>query len=551
MSITTEYLLKLGGRVEGKLHLHSRITHKLLISLVIILFASLVIAALYFDSSNRFKAHAKQSELVHAVLTKYSEIALFSFEKLVAMGDIIRTGSVATPQIRIENESKLRQSLFEVRKNLLEKIAITDQLDTTKELITLDRITQKVERIITTSQEIRALVDQEQFNDARHLYQLIEKQGVHADFNRLISEAVAEEQRQAVLIRENTQALSERNNRLLAAALALMSLFTMASIWFFWQRINKATTELHYATTEFTAGQLEHRIPMQQDLEFEELAKALNAMAGQLAKQRMELNLANESLEEKVTERTKALELSNQKLALVDRQRRQFLADIGHELRTPLTIIRGEAEVSLRSNSMAVSDYQGVLEAIVDEVGHTTALIEDLMLVARSSAGELRLNSSEFNLTKTVSELCELYSRKADDKQQVLRFECESNCLLVGDERRLRQVAMILLENALGYSSAGATTDVKLMQRNQMLILKVIDMGVGIKEYEQEQVFERFYRSNRAKIPGSGLGLPVAKAIVSAHGGHISLKPNQSVKGATATVLLPLVREETHENIIS
>lgn len=535
----------------NRLKTQTRITHKLLIALIVILFSSIVIAALYFDSSNRFKHNAKQSELIHTVLTKYSDIALYTFEKLVAMGEIARTGELKSPLTRSQNEEKLRQTLFQVRSSLLEKIAISEQFDTSQELLKLDQITQKVERIIITSQEIKMLVQNQQRQQAHQLYQLLEKQGVHGAFNRLISEAVEEEQHQADLIRESTQALSERNNRLLGFALGILSLFTMATIWFFWRRITLATDQLHQATAYYQKGELAHRIATQQDLEFSKLADALNNMAGQLAEQRDQLSGAKASLEEKVAERTKALECSNQKLALVDRQRRQFLADIGHELRTPLTIMRGEAEVLLRNEQAPATQYREVLSTIVDQVSHTTALIEDLMLVARSSAGELKLTQSAFDIAITVSDLFELYRRKASDMAQTLELESVNTLLLNGDERRIKQVIMILLENALGYSAKGSVTQVKVFQRNDVCVMHIIDSGQGITEQEQAQVFERFYRSNRAKVPGSGLGLPVAKAIVDAHGGHISLKANSGNVGATATVLLPLKGEENNENIIS
>ncbi|MEC8328180.1 MAG: HAMP domain-containing sensor histidine kinase [Pseudomonadota bacterium] len=531
--------------------IQSRLTHKLLIALVIISLFSSAMAGLYFDSSNRFKDNAQKSELVHKILNQYSNIALYTFEKLVAIGEMSRNGIVLAPELREENEQKLRTAIVEVRNSLLKKVALAPEVSTQNELALLDRVTQKVERIITTSQEIRSLITRGELSEAQSLYRLLQQQGVHAEFNALISEAVKQENLQAEAIRDNSKIMSERNNRYLAIALGLLSLFMMLTIWFFWQRISKATKQLQFAASQFTAGKLEHRIPKLKDTEFAKLADALNFMASELKTKQTELGEAKLQLEEKVQERTKALALSNEKLAYVDKQRRQFLADISHELRTPLTIIRGESEILLRSHSENVDDYLETLVAVVDQVSHTTALIDDLMLVARSSAGELRLSCSEVNLSKLIQDLCYVYRRKAQERKQDIVFDISEEISLELDERRIRQVLMILLENALSYSTEHAVTEVKVLCRQQVVIIKIIDAGQGVTKQELENIFERFYRSNRSNTPGSGLGLPVAKAIVDAHGGHISLKSNASGVGSVATILLPLNGEERNENFIS
>ena len=205
----------------------------------------------------------------------------------------------------------------------------------------------------------------------------------------------------------------------------------------------------------------------------------------------------------------------------------------------------------LRSHSENVDDYLETLVAVVDQVSHTTALIDDLMLVARSSAGELRLSCSEVNLSKLIQDLCYVYRRKAQERKQDIVFDISEEISLELDERRIRQVLMILLENALSYSTEHAITEVKVLCRQQVVIIKIIDAGQGVTKQELENIFERFYRSNRSNTPGSGLGLPVAKAIVDAHGGHISLKSNASGVGSVATILLPLNGEERNENFIS
>ncbi|SFC82594.1 HAMP domain-containing protein [Pseudoalteromonas denitrificans DSM 6059] len=507
---------------------------------MIIFLLSCLIGWFYFDSSTQYNQHAQESDHTHDILIKYASVAKLSLEKLIAMGEIVRTGQVQTPQLKAEKAQVLRQTLFDIRQILLHKLNDNKHISINLELQAYDQISQKVERILATNNEIKLLVAENKLSQAKKLFSLLQKQNVDTQFNLLIDKAVKQEQQQAELIRKSVNQLYHTNNKILLTALAVMSLFTLFTFWYFWRRINLSTKQLLWATQEFTAGKLNHRIAPQNDFEFQFLAKSLNNMAEQLAEQQYQLNLAKRSLEEKVQQRTYDLELSNKRFAQVDQQRRQFLADIGHELRTPLTIIRGESEVLLRSQSEEVSEYQQVLACIIDEVKHTTALIEDLMLVARSSAGQLTLQRSQFNISQLLNELFDTYQRKALEKQQQLVLNSMVTDLFIeADERRIRQVLMILLENALIYSKSRAQNEIQIHVQKEFIAIKIIDQGIGITDNEQQQIFERFYRGNRSKAKGSGLGLPVAKAIIDAHDGHITLKPNEHSTGSTATILLP------------
>lgn len=518
----------------------SKLTHKLLLSFGIIFMLSCLIGFFYFDSSNQYNQHAQESDYTHDILIKYSDVAKLSLEKLIAMGEIVRTGQVQTPQLKAEKAQVLRQSLFDIRQILLKKSSVTNHANINLELQAYDKISQKVERILTTNNEIKLLVAEDKLPQAKKLFSLLQQQNIDTEFNLLIDKAVKQEQFQAEQIRKNVNQLYHRNNQILLTALGVMSFFTLFTFWYFWRRINISTKQLLGATQEFSNGALDYRIAPQKDFEFQFLGESLNNMAEQLSEQQYQLTIAKRSLEEKVQQRTYDLELSNTRLAQVDQQRRQFLADIGHELRTPLTIIRGESEVVLRGSTDNINDYRQVLSCIIDEVKHTTALIEDLMLVARSSAGQLSLQRSEFNISLLISELFEKYQRKAQEKQQKISLNLPDDELYIeADERRIRQVLMILLENALSYSKTGVLNEIKVSMHKEFIAVEIIDQGIGITDNERQQVFERFYRGNRSVTSGSGLGLPVAKAIIDAHEGHITLKPNKNTQGSTATVLLP------------
>jgi signal transduction histidine kinase len=243
-----------------------------------------------------------------------------------------------------------------------------------------------------------------------------------------------------------------------------------------------------------------------------------------------------------VAERTRALQESNRKLAEVDETRRKLLADISHEFRTPLTVIRGESEIAMRGNNKAESEYREALQRIISQADHTTRLVDDLLFIARADAGESRLEMKPVSVGNLVAEICKGFEASAIAKDITIQTDGDANKSNVrGDTGRLRQVFTILLDNALRYSHPGGRIEVRVSSADRRIRVTVKDQGIGLTEAEAARAFERFFRGAQAAghARGTGLGLPVAKAIVEAHGGTISLtgKPGD---GAEASVVLPM-----------
>jgi two-component system sensor histidine kinase ResE len=166
-----------------------------------------------------------------------------------------------------------------------------------------------------------------------------------------------------------------------------------------------------------------------------------------------------------------------------------------------------------------------------------------LLFIARADAGEPRLKIRPVLVSSLVSATCTDMSAKAEQYkisiEQELELEHETS-VVMGDAGRLRQVFSILIDNALRYSKQGGTVAVSLRRDNNEIIVTIRDTGIGLTKEEARQAFERFFRGGKAQghARGTGLGLPVAKAIVEAHKGFITLegKPDE---GALATVVLP------------
>ena len=250
---------------------------------------------------------------------------------------------------------------------------------------------------------------------------------------------------------------------------------------------------------------------------------------------------SNVRLEAIVEERTRALKSSNEILEMVDENRRKLLADISHEFRTPLTVIRGESEIALRGKAKTKAEYQETLARIMEQAEQTTRLVDDLLFIARADAGESKLKVRPVSVSSLLGSSCSDFKAKAAQKEITIVQDFEGvNVVAMGDSGRLRQVFSILLDNALRYSNAGGKVEVKLERDASNIVVLVRDSGIGLTKEESKQAFERFFRGGNAQghARGTGLGLSVAKAIVEAHKGTITLK-GKSGKGALATVILP------------
>lgn len=199
-----------------------------------------------------------------------------------------------------------------------------------------------------------------------------------------------------------------------------------------------------------------------------------------------------------------------------------FIADASHELRTPLTVLRANAEVALELERACV--HTEFLTEILRESERMTALIEDLLLLARSDAGSIPLDLAIVELEPFLAELAERASMLAH-KQGVLFY---GELLAAGhvriDRARIEQAVLILVDNAAKYSLEDKPILLRSATDSKTVIIEVIDQGVGIPSADLPFIFERFYRVDKArsrKQGGTGLGLAIAKSLIEAHGGRI------------------------------
>jgi signal transduction histidine kinase len=233
----------------------------------------------------------------------------------------------------------------------------------------------------------------------------------------------------------------------------------------------------------------------------------------------------------------------NEQLREADRLKDEFVALISHDLRTPLTSIMGYLELTLEEGDLS-AEQRNYLE-IVDRNAHRLLrLVNDLLFVARLEAGELDLHSSELDLTEVVRESVAEAEPRAQAHGITLTCSAEPVPPVSADRGRILQLLDNLVSNAIKFTPEGGEVRVSVVQANGSVRLAVEDTGIGIAAAEQRRLFERFFRASTAaerQIPGTGLGLYIARAIVDAHGASISVA-SEPGRGTSFTIDMPVER---------
>jgi signal transduction histidine kinase len=227
-------------------------------------------------------------------------------------------------------------------------------------------------------------------------------------------------------------------------------------------------------------------------------------------------------------------------------RQQEFVADASHELRTPLTVLRSATDLLSRHRDDRLADHAELLQDIQAEIRRMQLLAQDLLTLARSDQGALQLMTAPMDLGSVASEVVRRMLPLAENRHQILQLHPATDELLVDvDPERLQQVTVILIDNALKYSPEGGRIDVRVHAEANTAVLEVADTGRGIAAEHLPRLFDRFYRGDAARsrsTGGSGLGLSIAKMLVDAHGGELSLSSSVGV-GTVARVRLPLLSD--------
>jgi len=220
---------------------------------------------------------------------------------------------------------------------------------------------------------------------------------------------------------------------------------------------------------------------------------------------------------------------------------RRFMADAAHELRTPITILRTRAEIALQQPREA-ANYVSVLRGVEAEAHRLGGIVDSLLVLARADTGERQIEKERLfldDIALDAAGAAQLMARRKNVEITVDEFE---EAPVEGDPALIRQLIMILLDNAVKFTDAGGQVRVRVSMHEGAPTFVVEDTGIGIKPEERSRVFQRFFRGEtaRSRTDGAGLGLSIASWITREHGAEITLN-SQPGTGTKVTVTFPRV----------
>jgi heavy metal sensor kinase len=273
----------------------------------------------------------------------------------------------------------------------------------------------------------------------------------------------------------------------------------------------------------------------------DQIVSAAEAISLKNLRQRLPVSKTGDEFERLSSALNRMIERLDESFQLTTR----FAADASHELRTPLTIMRGELE-SLVKDPALHEDFAERIGSVLEEAERLTRIIEGLLLVSRLETGEAQMHTNKIDLGEMINGIADQMGPLAEDKLLILRREIAYGVLIEGDELRLKQVGVNLLDNAFKYTPEGGQITLKVWAESNRAVLTVSDTGMGISERALPHIFDRFFRAEQARISrasGTGLGLSIVQSIVEAHGGKVLVESREG-RGAQFRVELLLVEAQ-------
>lgn len=256
------------------------------------------------------------------------------------------------------------------------------------------------------------------------------------------------------------------------------------------------------------------------------------------------ISIYAEELEERVSERTQELALATAKAQEADKLKSQLLSIVSHELRTPLASIKGYVTTLIsHPNRLQAETQMEFLQIVDSETDRLTELVENLLDMSRIEGGVLRIHPEPTALPPVLEHALAVLQPKLVDHNVDIQVNDTVPDVLI-DPDRIQQVLCNLIDNAAKYSPIGSLISVSVDVDEKFVTLCVQDQGPGISPDHEEKVFDRFYRIDDARIRntgGIGLGLPISRALVEAHGGRLWLV-SQLGAGSSFYLTLPIAR---------
>lgn len=253
-------------------------------------------------------------------------------------------------------------------------------------------------------------------------------------------------------------------------------------------------------------------------------------------------NRVNIKASGEIAEFAAAFNMMTERLENLDNARNKFVSDASHELKTPLASMKLLIEALLSQPDAPRELTEEFLGDINHEIDRLTYVINDLLTIVKMDKDASLTNAVPLQLIDVLDKVVHLLQPLAQKKNITLAYTPIEDPTVIGDESKLQQAFTNLIDNAIKYSPENTMVTIRLYERGRNAVIEVEDQGIGISEEDQQHLFERFYRADKARsreTGGTGLGLAIADNVVKLHNGKITVK-SELGKGSTFTVELPM-----------
>ncbi len=512
---------------------------RLLICLSLLLALMLFLAGTLYWSMQRTEHHMLRSQLANQAAMSFTDLSQSAYRYFKELTDKIainRSNETDIEELQ-QAEAQLWQALGRARDAVTAEVGhfAVDGMTPLEESRELDELALLIELEAVLKQakwELERVRILQSFDDQKALQAALNQvlnKTIDQQFKPMIDLAISDELEEVVEASARADEVMASLQRLALLCALLAALLAGLMGWWLWRSFNRPVQALLNGVKQVTQGNLQHQTQIEGRNEFSYLAHKFNQMTQRLDKQHQDLLQTRNALEDQVWERTQALEQANKRLQQLDKAKRRFFADISHELRTPLAAIRGEAEVTMRGKSKPEVEYRQALQCIVELSGQLATLVDDLLSMARTNSANIKFDMAPLECNALIERIAQEAASLVREKSLDLVLQLPPRPLkIMGDEARLRQLLLILLDNACRYTRvAGSEIVIRLITLGHRLQLSVSSHSQYLSEDECCKVFERHYRGAqaRANVPeGSGLGLALAKEICEAHHGSIAME---------------------------
>jgi signal transduction histidine kinase len=501
-------------------------------SALIALFVGLAGVSLY--SLERGRWWDERIQLAHEAHSHHLRLETNLFRLLKQHGDALLIGDRDRGAGEMELSERIDQNLADIRRVIAREIEMVGQ-EEVEELEKLEAIEADIRQVnaAITSITSTGVPIQTEAQISRLAELLDRKIDVH--LTELIESALAEELDEVEETLSAAAAFRAWSNQVIRVLLAVAALCLVLGLVSFNRQIRIPLIELKAVLSRLRPGEYHVPVALTGTREFRELGQVLGDMSRILSEREATVKRQRECLEETVQARTDELQRLIKRLEAGEESRKRLMADISHELRTPLTIILGEAEVALRISPDLSHDLSDTLACIREAAKHTNQIVDDMLTVARQEAGQLRLDLRRIDLRAVLRDAAEMFPQTVE-----LDLPGKPASLAI-DAVRIRQSFLALFQNARRYGGPGITARLRATETGFRITVE--DDGPGLDASEKLHAFDRFFRGSNASgqgIEGSGLGLPVVKSIVEAHGGTVVLEDART-GGLAVHIHLPRV----------